>query len=38
MGDVAEAILNGDDCEVCGEYLGEGDGYPRRCKACKAGK
>lgn len=35
MGDAADAILNGDDCELCGEYLGSGDGYPRKCKGCK---
>ena len=29
MGEIAEMMLNGDlDCET-GEYLGEGDGYPR---------
>lgn len=38
MGDVADAILNGDDCELCGEYIGEGDGYPRKCSGCKGGK
>lgn len=29
MGDIAEGILNGDFDEVTGEYIGEGDGYPR---------
>lgn len=29
MGDIAEGILNGDFDEVTGEYLGEGEGYPR---------
>ena len=29
MGDIADMMINGDlDCET-GEYLGEGDGYPR---------
>ena len=34
MGEMAEAILNGDFCEMCGEWLGVGDGYPRTCKGC----
>lgn len=34
MGEYAEYILNGDDCQYCGEYLGEGDGYPRSCASC----
>lgn len=29
MGDMAEAILNGDFDEQTGEWLGEGMGYPR---------
>lgn len=29
MGDMAEYLLNGDDDSETGEYLGEGDGYPR---------
>lgn len=36
MGEYADYILNGDDCQYCGEYLGEGDGYPRSCEACAA--
>ena len=34
MGEQADYILNGDDCQVCGEHLGEGDGYPRTCAGC----
>lgn len=34
MGDAAEAIVNGDDCEGCGEYIGPGHGYPRLCAGC----
>lgn len=30
MGDMAEGILNGDFDEETGEYIGPGDGYPRR--------
>lgn len=35
MGEIAEAMINGDLCENCGEYIGSGDGYPRRCSACQ---
>jgi hypothetical protein len=35
MGEYADYILNGDDCQYCGEYLGEGDGFPRTCKSCR---
>lgn len=34
MGEMADYIINGDDCQYCGEYLGEGDGYPRSCSGC----
>lgn len=34
MGEYAEYMLNGDDCQFCGEYLGEGDGFPRSCSGC----
>lgn len=37
MGEMAEYVLNGDDCEGCGEYLGDGPGFPRRCSACSGG-
>lgn len=35
MGEIAEAMLEGSLCEICGVYLGEGDGYPQRCGACE---
>lgn len=35
MGEYADYILNGDDCQICGVYIGEGDGFPRTCKECK---
>lgn len=35
MGEIAEAMINGDFCQHCGEYLGEGGGYPRSCAACE---
>lgn len=32
MGEVADAMLNGEDCEMCGIFLGgESPGYPRYC-------
>lgn len=35
MGEMAEYLLAGDDCQICGEYLGDGPGYPRTCEACE---
>ena len=40
MGEIADAIIEGEICDLCGAYLGEegwaGDspGYPRRCDDC----
>lgn len=34
MGEYADYMLNGDDCQVCGQYMGEGDGFPRTCSGC----
>ena len=31
MGEIAEGMIDGTFCECCGEYIGEGDGYPRYC-------
>lgn len=36
MGDISEMILDGDLCESCGVYLGGGEGFPRKCRGCKA--
>ncbi|MCA0421901.1 MAG: hypothetical protein LCH61_01030 [Proteobacteria bacterium] len=39
MGEYAEMMLDGTCCEGCGEYLGDGDGFPRYCSAaCAAGR
>lgn len=38
MGEIAEMMLSGAMCEGCGEYLGGGDGYPRRCAGCERPK
>lgn len=35
MGEIAEMMLDGELCEGCGDYLGDGDGFPRYCRACR---
>ena len=35
MGEMADYMINGDDCQECGMYIGPGDGYPRTCGACR---
>jgi len=35
MGDISEMILDGELCQVCGCYIGPGDGYPAHCPACE---
>ena len=35
MGEIADDLINGDACEVCGVYFDDpGQGYPRRCEGC----
>jgi hypothetical protein len=34
MGEIAEMMLEGMLCEGCGEFLGDGDGFPARCASC----
>lgn len=34
MAEIAEMILNGTLCGVCGAFVGEAVGYPRTCAAC----
>lgn len=36
-GEIADMMLEGFMCEGCGEILGDGDGFPRRCVACVHG-
>lgn len=39
MGEIADYLINGDDCELCGMPFDEpGDGYPRKCGGCLAGE
>lgn len=36
MGEIADAILEGDFCQICGVVMDEpGDGYPVTCEGCK---
>lgn len=34
MGDIADAMLDGDLCESCGVYMPGGAGYPQQCSDC----
>lgn len=34
MGEAAELILEGIVCQICGEHMGDGVGYPISCDAC----
>jgi hypothetical protein len=37
MGEMADYILNGDDCEACGlPFDDAGEGFPRSCATCRA--
>ncbi len=36
MGEMADYLINGDDCQICGvPFDTPGDGYPRTCEGCK---
>jgi hypothetical protein len=37
MGEQTEAILNGECCQLCGEFFEEPTGYPTTCDACQPG-
>lgn len=34
MGEIADMMLEGILCEMCGVYLGRGDGFPKLCRDC----
>lgn len=36
MGEIADYMINGDDCQVCGVPFDDDDacGYPRTCNGC----
>ena len=36
MGEYAEMMLDGMVCQWCGEFMGEGDGFPTICAGCQA--
>lgn len=36
MGEIAEMMLDGTLCENCGDFIGEGSGFPRYCSAACA--
>lgn len=40
MGEIADMMLEGTLCEICGAYIPEGepDGFPRKCIDCKPRK
>jgi hypothetical protein len=35
MGDIADAMLDGDLCQGCGVYMEGGNGYPQTCPSCQ---
>ncbi len=35
MSDYTDDVLEGILCQVCGQYLGEGNGYPTSCPDCE---
>jgi hypothetical protein len=35
MGDIADAMLDGDLCQYCGVYMEGGAGYPQTCAGCQ---
>lgn len=35
MGEIADGILEGDFCQYCCDYIGEGNGFPVTCEACR---
>ena len=34
MGEFAEMMLEGDSCQECGDFLGDGPGFPMTCEYC----
>jgi hypothetical protein len=35
MGEIADMMLDGTLCQVCGAYIGDAEGYPRTCIGCR---
>ena len=38
MGEIADMMIEGEICECCGEYLGEGGGFAQLCAGCADGE
>ena len=38
MGELSEMVLEGILCELCGVYIGEPVGFPRKCDHCSGKK
>ena len=38
MGQHADYMINGDDCQGCGMHIGTGPGFPRWCRQCAPAK
>ena len=38
MGEIADAMIDGELCQECGVYIGPATGYPRSCSDCKPRK
>ena len=34
MGEISEMVIEGILCELCGVYIGDATGYPRKCASC----
>lgn len=34
MGEIAEDMINGDACQICGQYFEESYGYSMTCTEC----
>ena len=34
MGEYADMLLDGSHCQACGQYIGDGDGFPVTCDDC----
>ncbi len=35
MGDIADMMLDGTMCQMCGEFIGDPVGYPITCAGCR---
>lgn len=35
MGNISDAMLDGDLCQFCGVYMEGGNGWPQTCSSCR---